>query len=252
MVRALLTLLVSALGVLLFGGPCLLVDCVWPTRRLVALVSFLWARTTVAAAGVRLRIENRPSQHARIPRFYVGNHQSALDIPLMIAALDGHVRFMAKDSLFRIPFFGWQIARFGYVPVDRKNPRAASEQLTAMLDGLGAQPVSMVVFPEGTRSTDGRLLPFRRGAMKICARAGLDVVPFSIDGAYRVLRRGELAVRPGVVRIRFAQPIPADEVRAMSATELEERVQSAVAEGLAGREGAAERPAGRPATASAG
>jgi 1-acyl-sn-glycerol-3-phosphate acyltransferase len=105
-----------------------------------------------------------------------------------------------------------------------------------MIERTKRRPVSLAMFPEGTRSVDGHLLPFRKGAMKICKRAGLAVVPFAISGSVQIHRRGSLRICSGPVRISFAEPITANEVAAMSTTELHDRILRAVQDGLDGRE----------------
>ncbi len=215
------------------GAIALLPGMVMPSRRLVSWVTYCWSRAMVATAAVRLTIENAPDVRDGEARFFVGNHQSALDIAALMVALHGDIRFMAKKSLFYVPVWGWALYFNGYVLIDRSSARSAYKSLERMLASLRRNPDNLVVFPEGTRSRDGRLLPFHRGAMKICQRAGLTVVPFSIDGSGTVLHPSGYRVRPGPVRLRFANALPADEVAAMSVDELHDKVRRAVKEGLA-------------------
>jgi 1-acyl-sn-glycerol-3-phosphate acyltransferase len=228
MLRALVTcggqvlVLVFALPVLwvagLFGRP----------QRLIAFLSRSWSRVILFLAGVRLSIEG--IEHTRgEPRFFVGNHPGALDIPVLLVALRGHIRFMAKKGLFRIPVFGQVLRRYGFVPIDRAHPRAALRALEDMLDDLHRHPISFAVFPEGTRSPDGRLLPFRKGSLKICRDSGLSVVPFAIEGTNLVYTRGRVCITPGPVRITFVAPIPADVVAGMTTQELHDRVRAEIA-----------------------
>ena len=234
MLRAAITALVMSLVVVVLGGAVSLVGLVYRSPRVVAFASVVWSRVVLSLAGVRLTIEGKERVADGIPRFFMGNHQSALDIPILLAALDGHVRFMAKNTLFRIPIFGWVLSRSGYAPIDRSNARVTFHTLNQMLERLRRDPVSLAVFPEGTRSPDGRLLPFRRGTMKIGQRSGLSVVPFSIDGSLAVYNRERFAAHPGPVKLIFAEPIPAEEVATMSTMELHDRVKSTIA-GLLGQ-----------------
>jgi len=245
MIRAVTTLLVTILLGLVISGGGLLIGLLCRPQRLMSWASMWWARGILAAAGVRLTVEGLDRLASGEAVFFVGNHQSALDIPILISALRGKVRFMAKKSLFRVPVWGWWLSVYGYIPVDRSNVRATRESVERMFAVIRRAPMSYVVFPEGTRSTDGRLLPFRRGAMKICRRSGLGVVPFSIDGSLAVLKRGVYRIHPGPVRLSVAPSISAGEVEAMSSAELHDRVRAAVAGGLP-RDG--EAPGGRAAT----
>ncbi len=232
MTRALLTTLAAALGVAILGVPWLVLGFFFDAPGLRQWCMRTWGRIIVAVAGVRLTVAG--AEHLSVDKslFFVGNHQSALDIPILCATLPKRVCFMAKDSLFRIPFFGRVIRDFGHIPINRSRTRVALEAVDNMIENLRRTPSSVVVFPEGTRSPTGGLLPFRRGAMKICQRAGQDVVAFSISGSRAVHRRGVFRVRPGPVRVTFNKPISADEAAAMASTELHDRLRAAVSAGL--------------------
>ncbi len=232
MLRATFTVAAMTLAVIVVGIPILLVGLVYPWRGLCDFGAVIWSRVILLLAGVKLHVEGKEAISDGVPRFFMGNHQSALDIPIIMAALNGHVRFMAKDTLFRIPLFGWILYRYGFAPIKRTNPRVTLRSLERMLERLRRNPISMAVFPEGTRSRDGRLLPLRRGTMKVGQRSGLPVVPFSIDGSIAVHHRDHFAAHPGPVRLVFAEPIPAEEVAAMTTTELHHRVVSTIARQL--------------------
>lgn len=248
MVRALVTcsgqvlILAIALPVLLgaslFGQP----------RRLLAVLASFWSRTILWLAGVRLTIEGIEYTTGG-PCFFVGNHPGALDIPVLLVVMRGHIRFMAKESLFKIPLFGRVLRRYGFVPIDRSHPRRALTALKRMLAELRRHPISFAVFPEGTRSPDGRLLPFRKGALRICRDSGLPVVPFAIEGTNRVYTRGRIRMTPGPVRVAFGPPIPADAVAQMNAAALHDRVRGEVARLLGAS--SEDDPAASPSVSSA-
>jgi len=215
-----------------------------PFPRVGNLIFHVWGWWVLKVSGVRLRVSGREHLPGDVPAFFfVGNHQSALDIPILAFALRGRLRFLAKKSLFRIPVFGWYLHMYGFTAVDRANARAARAAVQRMLEKLRHRPISYVVFPEGTRSVDGRLLPFRRGALKICQRAGLPLAPFAIDGSVRVLRRGSFRVTPGEVRLTFAPPIPAAEVVTAEQDELLARVRRDIATALGQPEAGGPGPA---------
>ena len=232
MLRAAITVLAMSLVVLVLGSAALLIGLIYPSRRVVAFAAVVWSRVVLSLAGVRLTIEGKELVADRVPRFFMGNHQSALDIPILLLALDGHVRFMAKDTLFRIPVFGWVLLRYGYAPINRSSPRVTLRTIERMLERLRRDPISIAVFPEGSRSSDGRLITFRRGTMKVGQRSGLPVVPFSIEGSLAVYNRQRFAANPGPVKLVFAEPILADEVAAMSTSELHDRVKATIARQL--------------------
>lgn len=232
MIRAYITVLGAALVVVTAGGILFLIGLIYPFHFVYELAARLWSWVILRLAGVRLTIEGREQVVGGEARYYVGNHQSGLDIPILITALRGNVRFLAKNSLFRIPVMGWIMARYGFVSVDRKRPRTTLERVNRALRRSRKNPVSLAVFPEGTRSRDGRLLPFRRGALRIGRRSGLPIVPFSINGSMAVNHPDEMRAIPGPVRLTFSQVIPAKEVAAMSHTELHDRIRTAIVRGL--------------------
>lgn len=233
MLRGVLTIVVFAFVLLLLGPGILVLGLLGMGERYGSWASYVWSRAILGCTGTRLRLEGGQKIPRGTPCFFVGNHQSALDIPILIVCLASRIRFLAKESLFRIPVFGWTLTAAGHVPIARHRPREARQRLERMLSHVRNRPISLVVFPEGTRSPNGRLLPFRKGTMKICQRAGLTIVPFTIDGSLAVHKRGSLKVNPGTVVVRFADPIPPEEAAEMSTGQLHERVYAAVAAGMA-------------------
>jgi len=228
MLRTCAALAIWAIMAVVLGIPVLLAGLIYPSRWVVARSSVFWAKTMLAIAGVRLTVFGREHAAHAEPRFYMANHQSALDIPLILAAIGGDVRFFSKSSLFRIPIFGWILARYGTVPIHQSNARATHATLGRMLDRLRTAPISLAVFPEGTRTRDGSLSPFRKGTMRIATRAAISVVPVVIEGSLAVNHRDDWRLRPGPVRVTLTEPIPASEVASMTPIALHDRVVGAI------------------------
>lgn len=195
-----------------------------PHGRAAHVLARSWARVLLRIAGVRLRVVGGESApHACM---YVCNHQSALDIPAVMASLPGQLRFLAKASLFRIPFMGWFMTRMGYVPVDRADPRRAVRVLRRARHA-GAGGTAILVFPEGTRTPEGVLGEFKRGSFHVARDAGLPIVPVALVNAGRLMPPGGWRVEPGVIEIRIGEPIlPAEREHARA---LAERVRAALA-----------------------
>jgi 1-acyl-sn-glycerol-3-phosphate acyltransferase len=128
------------------------------------------------------------------------------DIPALLASLPQRTQFLAKKSLFRIPFFGWGLRLGAFVPVDREDRRRARESFTAAADRLAAGD-SVLVFPEETRSPDGALLPFKKGGFLLALKSGLPIVPVGIRGTFAVRRRGSLKISPSRIEVRYGGPI---------------------------------------------
>jgi 1-acyl-sn-glycerol-3-phosphate acyltransferase len=133
------------------------------------------------------------------------NHQSIYDIPILFAALPLQLRIVAKASLGSFPFLGWHLQRTGHLLVDRKNPGA---DIVEKMKRLAGESHSLIVFPEGTRSVDGRVGRFKKGSFVVAVDAQLPIVPVSVAGSRHVMSKGQLTVRPGDVRVTIHEPIP--------------------------------------------
>ena len=169
-------------------------------------VGRLWARGLLAASLVRLRVEGREALAPGARYVFMANHQSLFDIPALYAAVPDGTRFLGKKSLFQVPIFGWAMRAAGFVAVDRKDLSRAGEMFSAALDRLDAGG-SLVLFPEQTRSLDGRLLPFQRGGFLLALKSRLPIVPVGIEGSREVQVRGSFAIRPRAIAVRFGAPI---------------------------------------------
>ena len=218
-------------GTLVLGTLGILASVVPPRGHWTFALSKIWSRGLLAAAGARVEA----SSLARLDRgqsyIFLANHQSLYDIPALIATVPLQLRFAAKRSLFRIPVFGWSIHLMGFIPVDRGDRSGARTVFTAARDRLTGG-VSVLFFPEGSRSFDGELQPFERGGFLLAIKSGLPVVPVSIDGSLAVQMRGKLTVRPGTIRVRYGEPIDPTTFGVRGRRELEELVRRKILEGL--------------------
>jgi 1-acyl-sn-glycerol-3-phosphate acyltransferase len=167
----------------------------------------LWGRLLVAAAGVELRTENLDAIKADERYVLVANHYSYLDIPCIVAAIPQQpIRFMAKASLFKIPIFGWSIARAGFIPIDRQNRRTAVKSFELAAERI-RKGNTIVVFPEEGRSRQREMRVFQRGAFLLAMKAERTIVPMAIDGTYDVFPATRWSVKPGVVTIKIGTPL---------------------------------------------
>ncbi|HXX20907.1 MAG TPA: lysophospholipid acyltransferase family protein [Candidatus Acidoferrum sp.] len=180
--------------------------------------------------GIRVCVEG-VEKVPRGPCVFVANHASNIDPMAMIPAIPRRVGILAKQELFRIPIFGTAMRVAQFVPVDRANKESASAAVSLAVQRL-KNGLSFVIFAEGTRSPDGRLRPFKRGAFTLAIEASVPIVPISIVGAHLVMKRGEKIVHRGDVTIRFAEPVDASAFTIEQRDELLARVENAVAAGL--------------------
>jgi 1-acyl-sn-glycerol-3-phosphate acyltransferase len=165
-----------------------------------------WSRALLRLFQVEVRVEGAANVPAG-PAVYAANHVSTLDIFVVFGHLPVDFRIIFKQSVGFIPILGWSIWLGGHIPIDRRNPFRARKSLERAARRIGAG-TNVVVFPEGTRSPDGRIGRFRRGSFRLAIEAGVPVVPVSIVGVKAVVPRGIPSVRPGTVRVRIHSSLP--------------------------------------------
>jgi 1-acyl-sn-glycerol-3-phosphate acyltransferase len=166
----------------------------------------LWSWLILATTGVEVEVHGLDRLKPKTTYIFVSNHQSIYDIPVIFWSLPFQLRIIAKESLGRIPFLGWHLRRAGHMLVDRQSPDRA--RILGQAGQLARDGISLIVFPEGTRSPDGRLGRFKAGGFLLALEAGLPVVPVTVIGTCRVMRKGELSVRPGGVQLVVHDPLP--------------------------------------------
>ena len=158
---------------------------------------------------------------------FVANHQSIYDIPILFWSLPYQLRIIAKQSLGRFPFLGWHLRRTGHMLVDRRRPDRTV--IFAWASRLTVTGLSLIVFPEGTRSRDGRVDRFKGGSFYLALEAGLPVVPLSVIGSRHVMLKGRLATYPGHVRLVVHDPIDTSALSGTDPKAFGERVRQIVA-----------------------
>jgi 1-acyl-sn-glycerol-3-phosphate acyltransferase len=190
---------------------CFLLALFLGGRRAFWIMAPWYIRCSADAFGIRRVLhgwEGLPEglRQGRQAAVFIGNHTSLFDPPLMISTLPDHPVFMAKRELARVPFLGWVIWLADFIFIDRRNQAAARKSLKVAATRIHAGQ-SIVAFPEGTRSLDGRLLPFKKGAFVLAFQAGVPVVPFAIHGGNHILPKGTWRVQGGPYRITVGSPL---------------------------------------------
>ncbi len=166
----------------------------------------IWAPGVLWIAGVKVDLAPLPPADWSRPHVFVMNHQSMLDIPIAFAVLPVELRFIAKHSLAWVPFLGWYMSLTGMIFVNRSKPSLAYESLARAAKRIH-DGVSVLIYPEGTRPTDGRLLPFKRGAFGLAIDAGVPIVPVAVNPSWKLLPSGQTIIRPGTVQVRVGSLI---------------------------------------------
>ena len=173
-----------------------------------------WSWLILATTGVAVTVEGLERVSAGETYVFISNHQSIYDIPVIFASLPFQLRIIAKESLGNFPFLGWHLRRAGHLLVDRSNPDRSG--ILGRWRGLVADRISLIIFPEGTRSPDGRVGRFKAGSFLLALEAGLTIVPLSISGSINVMKKGGLTTRPGRVRLMVHPPIATPKIDAPS------------------------------------
>jgi 1-acyl-sn-glycerol-3-phosphate acyltransferase len=165
-----------------------------------------WARQALGAARVRIRSEGL--EHVRdAPFLVVANHGSMLDIPALFAALPLQFRFVSRPFFFHVPVMGWGMRAAGQISLDPKRPREAAEALRALRSRFDRK-ISVLLFPEGTRTRDGALQRYKRGPFLTAIRNGVPILPVAMRGLHEALPPGRFVAKPGEARLVVGAPIP--------------------------------------------
>jgi 1-acyl-sn-glycerol-3-phosphate acyltransferase len=168
----------------------------------------VWARSLLAIAGVKVRVEGLEKLTPGASYVFASNHLSYMDTPVILTHIPADFRFMAKDGLFKIPLLGTHLGQAGHIPVPREDPRAAVKTMTLAADTIRSRHISILIFPEGGRSHDGVLQPFKDGASYIAIKAAVPVVPLAISGTREILAMHSARFHRGSVTVRIGDPIP--------------------------------------------
>ena len=171
------------------------------------LVARLWGRTLLFLGGVRVDVEGLEKIDPNQAYIFAANHQSQFDIFALLGHLPVQFRWLAKIELFRIPIFGAAMKGAGYIPIDRADRRKAFKSIDQAAAKV-RQGTSIVIFPEGTRSLDGKLKGFKKGGFHLAIKSQRPIVPVSISGTFSILPKRGFRINPRAVRIHLSEPIP--------------------------------------------
>jgi 1-acyl-sn-glycerol-3-phosphate acyltransferase len=184
----------------------------------------------VRLVGVQVRV----SGLTNIPPgvcIFMANHTSNADAPAVVGAIPRRISILAKESLFKIPVVGQAFRAAQFVPVDRSDREAAIASVDRAVEFL-KQGASILVYPEGTRSPDGRLGKFKKGAFVMAIKAGVPIVPVACAGAHRVIRKKEWSIQPGEITVAFLPPVDSAQYALEQREQLAARVHDAIAAAL--------------------
>ena len=176
-------------------------------RVVHSCVAVPWARMILRVCGVKVVVKGLEDVEADVPRIYLSNHQSYFDIFALLACLPVSFKFVLKKELMKIPFFGSAMRNAGYIAIDRDDPRKAIKSMNEAAERI-KDGASVLIFPEGTRSADGQLLPFKPGGFHLALKSKCDVVPIAIINSRAIVPKGSLTINKGTFAMNIGKPIP--------------------------------------------
>ena len=231
MFRTLLCWVIFLFTTVILGTVAIFLSLFDSSGNIPHLVARLWGKIQLRITGTRIRIQGLEHIEPEKSYILVSNHQSTFDIFALLGYLPIQFRWTAKAELFRIPFMGWAMSRIGYIPIERDSPKKAYRSMLRAAEVV-RNGVSVIIFPEGTRSPDGNLQPFKKGVFLLALKSRAPILPITIQGTSKIMRKGDWRIYPGQVRIQIDPPIETAGTPAEKEEELSQRVRSTLVKNL--------------------
>lgn len=198
--------------------------------RLIRFHVNTWGRVCLFASGVKLRVTGMENIIQDRPQILMSNHQSMHDI-FALCTLPLSYKWLAKKELFKVPIFGCLLYMIGCVSVDRLNPQKAKKGMDAAQTKIKSG-ASIMIFPEGTRSYDGKLQPFKKGGFLLALKKKIPIVPITIRGSNEIMKKGAMKVHPGDIDIIIGEPIETIDLRVRDRRNLVQKVHDVISRNL--------------------
>lgn len=229
--RTVFSLTVVAVLTIILGSFIIVLVKIRPNTRWVTPIMRFWARAFLVVTGTHVTAQGLDKLDPTASYVFSGNHISSMEIPVMISLLPVSVRFLAKKELFGVPVLGPAMRAIHMVRTDRQAGGMAHRAINEQVALVVRAGLSLVIYPEGTRSKDAEMMPFKKGAFRIAIDNGLPVVPVTITGSERVWRPGGKLIYGGNVRLAIHDPIPTTGMGSGDIEVLRDRVRGIVAKG---------------------
>ena len=217
----------SVMATFTFGVIAIVVSFFSRSGNAVHRVGRAWGRSILMGSGVRVSVTGIERIDTGRPYIFMSNHQSNFDIPVLLGHLPVQFRWLAKAELFRIPVFGRAMRGAGYISIDRADRAAAFESLQQAAEKI-RQGVSILIFPEGTRSLDGFLRTFKKGGFVLAIQAEVPIVPVVVRGTFDIMPKHRMLIHPRDVTVDVGAPIAVEGVDYASKETLMEAVREAI------------------------
>jgi 1-acyl-sn-glycerol-3-phosphate acyltransferase len=196
----------ATIATIILGIPVTVAGILSRTGNLAFSISKLWAYTMLAVSFVRMEIKNKNKILKGTPYIIISNHQSHYDIITLVTTLGIQFRWIIKKEILKLPIFGYALHASRNIFIDRSNTARAIESINKGIDRL-PKGVSVMVFAEGTRSPDGQIHEFKKGGFVTAVRRKIPILPVTINGSRRVMRKGSFTLKPGKIQILIGDPI---------------------------------------------
>ena len=230
MLRMLFIAVFLSLYILILGPPVILYSLLTKNPNPVYWAGLKGVLFFVRAVGVRVRVKGAE----RIPKgvcLFAANHTSAADAPAVIGAIPRRIAVLLKESLFQWPIVGQAFRSVNFVPVNRSHRESAIASVEKASEAM-KRGQSFLIYPEGTRSPDGRLQEFKKGAVVMAIKAGVPIVPMVCSGAHHIMEKRSLVIHPGEIVVEFLEPIDASQYSFEERDVLNQKVHDAMAAAL--------------------
>ena len=233
MFRAIVFAIVVAIGTVICGSLAVLISIFSRYSPLIyGGVTRSYSKIILLAANIKAEISGKENIKPGTAYLVASNHQSHLDIPVLVYNLPLRLTFLAKRELFKIPFFGWGMQAAGILKIDRSNRSKAIQTLKDAERIIVEKKFSVMAFPEGTRSSDGNIHEFKKGSFVMAINTGLPVLPVSIKGTYDILPKNRIKIRPGKVRVKIHKPIDTQNYSFKNRHDLVKKTHQIIVEGF--------------------
>jgi len=194
-------------------------------------IAVLWAKLILFVSRIKVTVSGLSNIDPSKSYIYMSNHQGNFDIPVLLSCLPVQFRWLAKAELFKIPIFGRGMRGAGYISIDRFNRSSAFESISEAARKI-KNGVSVMIFPEGTRSIDGKIKPFKKGGFVLAVDSGVPIIPIILHGTREIMPKGRIHIKPGHVNMDIQEPIETSGYTRESKDELIEQVRNVICKGL--------------------
>ena len=207
MIKSIFFIINVVLWTFLLGTLAIVLGFIDKKGKLISFGIRCWSKILIFFSGVKIKIIGLENLKKNKNYIFASNHESNFDIPLIFSSINLHLVSIAKKELKKIPIFGWAMKSGQHIFIDRFNQIEALKSLKLAKNSIIKNPRSIIIFPECTRSFDGKIKQFKKGGLSIAFDLEMDVVPIAVCGTRNVLKRGSIFIKPCPIQLRIGKPV---------------------------------------------